>query len=336
MSLLERFEVLLPVGFYYKMPPWAWRWAEPVIRRMAGLGKIASDAPVEHSEHVYLHCDIAVVGGGPAGCSAAIAAAEAGAEVFLIDDQEELGGSLRYYRRVPSSESRSTGFEMARRLAEQVSAQSRIRVFPRATAFGAYEGGLLAVRQGPSLIHLRAARRVIATGSFEHPPSFDGNDLPGVMLALGVRRLIELYGVSPGNEAVIYGGDDDALALALDLRESGIRVAAVADSRDGVSNRWTAALAHASVPYLPGYRIVAASGSKRVKSAALASATGPVRRTPCDLIVLATGHAPSLELLRQSGVKCVYDETLHQMVPVEPVPDVLWAGRLTRHSRAGN
>src|SRR5262249_5039963 len=200
MSVIERFDFLLPVGFYYRMfarPRWAWKWAEPLIRRMAGLGSISGDATEEHFEHVHLHCEVAVVGGGPAGYSAALAAAGAGADVGLIDDQDEIGGHVRYYQRLPSSQSATQGFEIGQRLREEVSAQSRIRVFRRALAFGAYEGGLLAIRRGHSLIHLRARKLVVATGAFEYPPSFDRNDRPGIMLASGVRRLMSLYRVKP-------------------------------------------------------------------------------------------------------------------------------------------
>ncbi|HYM11223.1 MAG TPA: FAD-dependent oxidoreductase, partial [Bryobacterales bacterium] len=338
LSVIEHFSFLLPVGFYYKLfarPRWAWKTVEPLIRRMAGLGRISSDAPEEHCEHVHLHCDIAVVGGGPAGCAAALAAAEAGAEVFLIDDQEELGGHLRYYQRLPSPESAAAGFEMAQRLQGQIAAQPRIRVFSRALAFGAYEGGLLAIRQGHNLIHLRAAKRVVATGCFEYPPTFDGNDLPGVMLASGARRLITLYGLKPGAEAVVCGCDGDALALALDLRDCGISVKAVADSRRRAPDRWSDELANASIPLLAGYRIVAASGSKRVQAVELASfdvdgteAAGSRRQVACDLLILATQYAPSAELLRQSGVKFAYDESLHQMTPAEEAADIWSAGRL--------
>src|SRR5262249_13645994 len=221
-----------------------------------------------------------------AGCSAALAAAEAGADVVLIDDQDEIGGHLRYYQRLPSSQSATRGFEIGQRLREEVSAQSRIRVFRRALAFGAYEGGLLAIRRGHSLIHLRARKLVVATGAFEYPSSFDRNDRPGIMLASGVRRLMSLYRVKPGAEAVICGCDDDALALALDLRESGIAVKAVADSRPVASGRWTEVLNKASIPVFAAHRIVAASGSGRVEAAELAGPGGTRRRIPCDLIVL--------------------------------------------------
>src|SRR5262249_54184575 len=155
--------------------------------------------------------EVAVVGGGPAGCSAALAAAEAGADVVLIDDQDEIGGHLRYYQRLPSSQSATRGLEIGQRMSEEVSAQSRLRGFRRVLTFGAYEGGHVDTRRGHSLIRLRAPKLVVATGAFEYPPSFDRNGRPGIMLASGVRRLMSLYRVKPGAEAVICGCDDDAL-----------------------------------------------------------------------------------------------------------------------------
>jgi sarcosine oxidase subunit alpha len=297
LSVVEWFDFLLPVGFYYKMfhrPRWAWKFVEPVLRRIAGLGRIADDAPDDHYEHLHLHCDIAVVGGGPAGMSAALSAAEAGAEVFLIDEQAALGGHLR-------------GLPEGETLIRQIEAQQRIRVFRQALAFGAYEGGLLAVRQGNSLIHVRARKLVVATGSHEYPGSFEGNDLPGVMLASGVRNLLRLYGIRPGQRAVICAPTVEANALSIELKAAGVEV-------------------H---PVLPDHQIVKAIGSGRVRAAVLASPSGEQRELPCDLIVLSTRHAGALELLRQSGVRCEYDESLGQMTPREHPLDVFSAGRVT-------
>ena len=96
LSVLDRMGGLMPVGFYYKTfhrPKLLWRLAQPVIRRLAGLGKLETDllSDIRYG-HRFLHTDVAVVGGGAAGQSAALAAASTGAKTILIDDQPELGG----------------------------------------------------------------------------------------------------------------------------------------------------------------------------------------------------------------------------------------------------
>jgi sarcosine oxidase subunit alpha len=326
LSVVQRLDFALPVGFYYKLfarPRWAWRTVEPFIRRMAGLGRILPDAPEEHYEHVHLECDVAVVGGGPSGMSAALASADGGTQVYLIDDQAQLGGHLRYHNRV-AGQPDQTGFQIAEGLAARVQSHPGIQVFRRAVAFGAYEGGLLAVQQGNSLIHLRSAKLIVAAGAYEYPPCFSGNDLPGIMLASGVRRLIHLYGVQPGRTAVLCGCDDETVALALDLVDRGIEVRAVGDTRTGVSGAWARALERAGIPLFTGTRVVAARGRNALESVELSSS----RSLGCDLLVLATQYAGSLELLRQSGVACEYDETLHQFIPVEHPAGIFSAGRM--------
>ena len=340
MAVLQWFDALLPVGFYYRTftrPRWAWKIAEPVIRRLAGLGRLGA-APETRWEHAHERVEVLVVGGGPAGISAALAAARRGARVTLVDDQDRLGGHLRFYRRIPSHrEPAPHGFELARRLADEAGNEPRIRVLSRALAFGAYEGGLVAVEQGTTLIHMRAGKLIVATGSFEYPPSFDGNDLSGILLASGARRLIELYGVEPGRRALLCGTDDDALALALDLADRGLEVAAVADARTAPNQgAWGRALAERGIEHLRAHRVVRALGGTRVRGVELARFTAEGaevaasrRRLECDLLVLGTQYAPSVELLRQAGLRCRYDDLFHQMVPAESGAAVAGVGRLT-------
>ena len=96
-----RSAAFLPVGFYYRAffrPHGAWRFWEPIIRRMAGLGRVDPAALHGYYDKAYLFADVAVVGGGPAGLSAAIAAARTGKEVVVIDENPTLGGALNYAR----------------------------------------------------------------------------------------------------------------------------------------------------------------------------------------------------------------------------------------------
>ena len=181
----------MPVGFYYKTlvrPKAAWHLAEPVIRRVAGLGTVdTSRVPDTEYEHVNAYTDVAVIGGGPAGMSAALAAAGTGARVALIDEEQALGGHLRHEtlpHTVPdalmrfgegtrggvSDDYAALGYQMARYLAEQVEASGRIRVYSGASAMALYQGNMVTVHQGERIVKLRANQVVVATGAQESPP----------------------------------------------------------------------------------------------------------------------------------------------------------------------
>ena len=242
LSVFDRLDKFLPVGFYYKMfirPRFLWRMVSPWIRRFAGLGKLDVDNPPgSHYEHVHQHADVAVVGGGPAGLSAAAEAGRAGLRVTLIDDQPSLGGHLRadshVYRRLRGlveADRAEQGFELAQGLAQALDELPNVRVLNNANAFGLYEGNLLGILQGKRVIKLRADSIIVATGAKQIPYIFRNNDLPGIMLGAGTQRLMNLYGVKPGRRAVVVTDDDTGYSLAAELLEAGIQVAALVDRR---------------------------------------------------------------------------------------------------------
>ena len=226
LSILDRLDRLMPVGFYYKAlhkPRFAWRLAAPIISRLGGLGAVTADAAAgARYHHENRHADVAVVGGGAAGMAAALAAASAGVGVVMIDDQTTLGGQLRG--------DPDDGPAVAV-LADEVRANDGIEVMDNATAFGLYEGNLLGIHRGDTVLKLRARQIVVATGSYEIPMTFDRNDLPGVMLSTGAQRLSRLYGVKPGSRAVVVTSGDRGYRDTEELLDAGIEVSAVADSR---------------------------------------------------------------------------------------------------------
>src|SRR5882724_10649076 len=200
---IEMFGRFLPPGFYYKAfyrPKGAWKFWEPFIRKRAGLGRVNTAAHHGYYDKEYLFADVAVIGGGPAGLAAALQAADAGAEVIVIDDGARLGGSLTYAR--CDSNGRS-GSALAGEAAQAVAARANIRVVPGAVCTGQFADGWFAAIRGNRLYKLRAKASVIATGALEQPAVFRNNDLPGVMLGTAAQRLIRQYGVRPGREAVV-------------------------------------------------------------------------------------------------------------------------------------
>ena len=213
-----------PVGFYYKTfirPRRLWPVYEKVLRRAAGLGRLPEHQDERHwrTEYRRRHCDVLVIGGGVAGLSAAIRAADLGADVVLCDEDVEPGGALLA----------EGGHERARRLAHRAAAAG-VEILTRAPALGFFDG-LVPVWQGDTLHQVRAARHIVATGALQQPLVFADNDLPGVMLSGGARRLAALYGIAPGRHAVVATVDERGLDDAVALLESGVDLRAVADLR---------------------------------------------------------------------------------------------------------
>ena len=321
LSVLDRLGWLMPVGFYYKAlhrPKLLWKLARNVIRRVGGLGKIDINAvPETHWQHRNYHADVAVIGGGPAGMSAALAAAEHGAKVTLIDDQSRLGGSLRFSSResaeIPGFEG-ATADEVAGNLTAAAQDNGRVRVMSGATVFAFYQDNLLGIRREHDVVKLRAKRVVVATGSFDVPLLFENNDLPGVMLSSAAQCLVRLYGLRPGNRAVVATSNDRGYQVALDLLDADVEVAAVVDSRRGVPEGTDAAraLEAAGVEVLTSSEVAKASGKTRLREVKVQSVNGRAsnglpRKIRCDLLCMSGDTQSADGLLYQAGATRDYD-----------------------------
>jgi sarcosine oxidase subunit alpha len=333
-NILSRF---LPAGFYYKTFMWpagAWMFYERFIRAAAGLGKAPLLGDPDYYERRHAHCDVLVVGAGPAGLSAALAAGRSGARVILVDDNPALGGSLRgdsaTIDEVPA-------LAWVDEVAGTLEALGNVRILRRATAFGYYDQNLVAVcervadhvaRPDPHqprqrLWWIRAKRVVLATGAIERPLVFANNDLPGVMLASAVRAYQLQYAVKCGRRAVVLTNNDSAYTCVSALMGGGVPVSAVVDTRASGPGDAARSIAEASgVECLFGKAVVAALGKQRVTGVevmALAEngsrVTGRSRVIDCDLVCVSGGWNPTVHLFSQSQGKLRYDERLTSFVP---------------------
>jgi sarcosine oxidase subunit alpha len=294
-----------PPGFYYKTfirPRRLWPLYEKVLRHAAGLGVLRrSQADREwRTEYRRRHADVLVVGGGAAGLAAAVAAAELGADVVLVDEGPEPGGRLLA----------EGALDRARELAAEAR-RAGVEVLDRASALGHFDG-IVPVWQGDTLHQVRAREHVFATGTIEQPLVFAGNDLPGVMLADGARRLAALWSLRPGTRAVVVTTSDRGLDSVGALREAGVEVAAVADLRPEPSAAATA-LERAGVEILHGHTVAVARGRGAVAEAVLEplpGIRGESRAVACDLLVVSGGAAPATSLALQAGAGGAYDAGL--------------------------
>ena len=166
--------------------------------------------------------------------SAAIAAADAGASVLLVEEEYDLGGFLRFE---PKSRQALTELRRA------VATRPGIEVLTNSVVTGRYDDNWVAIVQRglpgihERLVKARAKNLVVAPGLIERPFVFEGNDLPGVMLSTGVRRLINLWAVKPGTWAVVMTANDSGDEAVADLERAGVLVRRVVDARRGDCDR---------------------------------------------------------------------------------------------------
>ncbi|MEL7183905.1 MAG: sarcosine oxidase subunit alpha family protein, partial [Pseudomonadota bacterium] len=322
----------LGAGFYYKTFMWpkaAWeKLYEPLIRRAAGLGALSGKEDPWAQEKAFAHCDLLVIGGGPAGITAAIQAAEAGADVILCEETDRLGGRLLSETEnvggLPGADWANAEHDALRR--------KGVRVMTRTTVTGAYDQGTYGALERVShhvapmaaalprdcFWRIAAKRTILASGALERPIAFPMNDRPGVMLAGAIRSYLNRWGVAPGKRIAIFANNDDAHRTAADLLKAGIRVSAVIDPRDGVEP-------------LADYRlirgeVIRAHGSLRVDG--VTYRTGDkTYRLDCDCLGVSGGWNPTLHLTCHTGARPVWDPILCAFVPApEAVPDQGVAG----------
>ncbi|WP_239651750.1 2Fe-2S iron-sulfur cluster-binding protein [Neosynechococcus sphagnicola] len=335
-SVINLLAPLLPVGFYYKafhhqrlFPVW-----ERLIRTMTGLGKLESAPPHSPTPKRYDFCDVLVIGGGVSGLAAAIAAAEAGADVVIVEENANAGGAGRYQLRGDRSQANKT-----LELLEAVTEHPRIRLQTTTQAAGYYADHWVPLIDAQRLTKMRAKAVIVASGASEQPAVFRQNDLPGVMLASAAQRLIYRYAVKPMDRAVVLVANRDGYGAALDLVHHGIKIMAIVDLREQPpQNPWIAELRSQGIPMFVGHCLYEArpnpAGDGVASAVICPLATngkpqiGFQQVIACDGIVMSVGWAPTANLLYQAGAKMRFDDALQQFVPEHLPTGVFACGRV--------
>ena len=307
-------------GFYYKTFMWPksfWeKIYEPIIRKAAGLGSASKEADPDKYEKAYAHCDLLVVGSGPAGLMAALTAARSGVRVILADEGSALGGSLLNEQEEIGGQ---TGETWAMATLAELAAMSNVTLMPRTTIFGWYDGNIFGAVERvndhvfePSPYEPRqrywrimAKRAVMATGAEERPVVFGGNDVPGVMLASAMRTYANRYAAAAGQSVVVFTNNDSGYRTARNMRVLGVHVEVIIDSRKEPKAD------AGGVPVIRGGVVVNVKGGKRVKSVELADH----RSIPCDALAMSGGWSPIVNLMCHRGGKPKWDEGIAGFVP---------------------
>ncbi len=311
----------LGAGFYYKTFMWPkafWeRVYEPLIRRAAGLGRANHLPDPRRYEKTWAHCDLLIVGAGPAGLAAALTAGRAGLKVILADERFERGGTMLNEREEPED------FDLGEVAAELLSL-SNVRIMMRTTVVAHYDDGVFGAvervqkhlaqpdpnRPLERLWRIVTRHTILATGAEERPIVFAGNDLPGVMMAGAARYYLNRRSIAPGKQTLIFTNGSSGYALAADMEARGLTVAAIVDPSP--STPW-AGKAHV----IDGV-VASVSGGRRPTSASVRQ-TGSSETTDTfavDSVAMSGGWSPIIHLACQHGLKPVWsDEFAAFMAP---------------------
>ncbi|MEM9909597.1 MAG: 2Fe-2S iron-sulfur cluster-binding protein, partial [Pseudomonadota bacterium] len=325
LAINDWFSPFLSAGFYYKTFMWPrsfWeRIYEPVIRAAAGLGSLSMEEDPDAYDKGFLHCDILVIGSGPAGLMAALTAARSGARVILADEDFQMGGRLN------SETYEIDGYPAADWVAktlEDLTGMDNVRIMRRTAVYGTYDHGIYGALERKTdhlaqsggaprhvLWRIYSKRAILAAGATERPIAFADNDRPGIMLSGAVRSYINRFGVTPGQEVAVFTNNDDGWRTAQDLINKGVHVPAIVDPRDIAPRQKLP-----DTRVFMGQAVNATIGRKGLKAIGLTN--GQV--ISCDALAVSGGWNPNVHLTCHQRGRPVWRDDIRAFVPGEDLP----------------
>ncbi|MET3596259.1 sarcosine oxidase subunit alpha [Mesorhizobium shonense] len=331
MSINQLFAPIFVAGFYYKTFMWPAKfWEsiyEPMIRRAAGLGKSAELPDPDHYDKAWAHCDVLVVGGGPAGLSAALAAGRAGSRVILVEEDTLLGGRLLGDGgEIDGMDAR----EWLRSTTRELVSLPNVRIMNRTAMFGVYDGGTYAALERVSdnvampdrhqvrqrLWRIVARRSVVTAGAIERPIVFPGNDRPGVMMASAVRTYVNRFAALPGKRVALFTNNDDGWRTAETIQRAGAHIVAVIDPRREVPAQHRRLVDTYDLRVLAGVVSDVKGGVDGVRSIVVTNdRNGQTQRVETDCLAVSGGWNPNVGLSCFHRGKPIWREDIAAFVP---------------------
>ena len=322
------FSSILPAGFYYKTFMWPsklWRKYEYFIRKSAGLGKSPTEKDPDKYDHKYYHCDVLIVGGGPAGITAALIAAKSGKKILLVDEKPEFGENLLSSSKENIKINDLSPAEWIKVKRKELLNFKNIKTLNRTTVSAYHNYNYLIMMQSLTdhlsenekkgkirqrLWKVRAKKVILATGSIERPLVFDGNDRPGIMLSSAVKKYLNFYGVKCGNKIIIFTNNDSAYETAIELHNKNLKVQAIVDIREESSGDLPKKCNELGLKIYWKHTIVSSSGHTKVKNVSVMKLSkdnsvviGKKINIKCDSVAMSGGWTPAVHLFTQSGGK---------------------------------
>jgi sarcosine oxidase subunit alpha len=303
-------------GFYNKAFMWpSWHVYEPTIRKLAGFGHMPTGPDPDRYETRHAHCDMLVIGGGTAGIEATKAACTSGQRVMFIEQDESFGGDVSW-----------------------LAGLANVQALSRTTAVGYYDHDLVVLAEvvaGGGGGHIpreriwlvRADRVVLATGALEQPLIFSNNDRPGIMLAGAALKFLRRHGIAPGREVVVATNNDSAYRVAFELRETGVNVVALVDSRESPPDTLLQEARGLGIrlhTYCLPIDTKGFGALKQVTIGTLGSgqSVSNVRHLTCDALLVSGGWSPTLHLFAQAGGKLKFSQSFRTFRPAAAFPNI--------------
>jgi len=312
---------VLSAGFYYKTFKWpSWRWFEPAIKRSTGFGRLRREPATRNATPWHDTCDVLVVGGGPAGLSAARVLAGKRLRVVVADEQPRLGGTLLWEQaRVDDM----PGLDWVRKAVSELDSDDAVTVLNSTVVSAAYEGNFFTLVQSlhddkgvaaERLWQLRARHVVLATGLIDRPIVFQNNDRPGIMLSCAARRFIGQYAAAPARSLAVYTNNDSGYRTAIAAQCAGIDVPVLVDSRSRSAALHAEKVERLGIPCLFEAEVADTRGYKALRGIVVRERSGAVARVACAGLAVAGGWTPLIHLAAHRGIEPRYDARLSMLL----------------------
>ena len=330
MEINDFFSRFLSAGFYYKTFMWPksfWeKLYEPAIRSAAGLGTLDKQDDPSAYDKGFLHCDLLVIGGGPAGILATLEAAKSGIKVILCEEDFLIGGRLISDQTIIENK---LSIEWTKDKFDEIKSFSNVRVLLRTSVYGAFEHGVfgalerktdhLGTSEGKPrqiLWRIYSKRSLLTSGASERSICFGNNDRPGIMLSSAIRSYVNRWGVFPGKKIAIFTNNNYGWVTAKDLKSKGCNVVAIIDARNNVPDELE------GISEFKGRSVVNTFGHQALKSILLDNGV----RLKVDCLGVAGGWNPNLHLTCHQGEKPKWIENKQCFVPNHCPPGMRVSG----------